>query len=290
MLAAACGVRLNGGGDEPQPDSSQTTPDASQGGPDAPDTPMLGPWGPPKLVPGASSTTLAEDDASLSSTAKEMVFAVVNAAITPATKDLYYMSRQSTTSPWSTPVKLLFNDDVASDETPRFSDDDLTLYFASGRAGGLDIWKVQRTTVDSPWGPPAHVDGVNTAGTDKWFVPCPGTNIYLTILGTDIGQGTMGNPPAVCDELSSTSSETGTFVSRDCKTVYFASNRSGTNRLYVASRPAVGMPFNPPEMVVDFLGLGGNQEDPWLSPDLRTFVFVSDIGTGLTKDVYISTR
>jgi hypothetical protein len=288
--AAACGVRLDGDrSPDPTPDGSQPTPDAPTGVDASPDGPApLGPWGTPKLVPGASTTAI-EDDATLSATATEMIFAVVDPAAAN-TKDLYYMSRPSATGTWTTPAKLPFNS-TASDETPRLADNDLTLYFASGRAGGvggLDIYKVTRPAVGGAWGTPTLVPGVNSAGTEKWFMTCPGTNTYLTVTGTDIGQGIMGNAPIPCTELNSTASETGTLVSADCKTIYFASNRSGTNKLYVATRSAINAAFNPPQPVVDFDGVGGNLEDPWLSPDLRTFVFVSDISG--TKDVYISTR
>jgi hypothetical protein len=287
--AAACGVRLDG--EQPpgtRPDGTPPIPDApGGGGEDAP--PGLGPWGTPKLVPGASTTTAIEDDATLSATATEMIFAVVDPAAAN-TKDLYYMSRPSPTGAWTTPVKLPFNS-TASDETPRLADNDLTLYFASSRTGGvggLDIYKVTRPAIGGAWGTPTLVPGVNSVGTEKWFMTCPGTNMYLTVTGTDIGQGIMGNAPIPCTELNSTASETGTLVSADCKTIYFASNRSGTNKLYVATRASIGSAFDPPQPVVDFDGVGGNLEDPWLSPDQRTFVFVSDISG--TKDVYISTR
>jgi len=50
----------------------------------------------------------------------------------------------------------------------------------------------------------------------------------------------------------------------------------------------VTSPWAPPTPITDFKMLGGSQEDPWLSPDGHTFVFVSDVAG--TKDVYISTR
>jgi len=285
-MAAACGVRLDGA-QTPGPDGSQT-PDAPEGDPDAStDPPGLGPWGTPRLVPGASSTTGSEDDGSLSSTALEMVFAIADPAANNA-KDLYYMSRASATAAWSTPTKLGF-DTTNSEETPRFADNDLTLYFASNRTGGpgaLDIYKVTRTAVGGTWGAPSLVSGASTTASEKWYTPCGGS--YLVILGLDIGQGTVGSAPTVCAELSSAQTETGPYLSPDCKTVYFASNRSGANKLYMSTRTAVGATWGTPQEVTTFSAVGGAQEDPWLSPDLRTFVFVSDVAG--TKDVYISTR
>ncbi|HWU88952.1 MAG TPA: hypothetical protein VN253_16915 [Kofleriaceae bacterium] len=284
--SAACKAQIGpdpGGG----PDSS--TPGLDARSVDAAiDAVQLGSWGRPQPVAGASTGAI-EDDGSLSSTTNELVFAVVDPAANNA-KDLWYMSRTSPAAPWSAPTKLPFNS-TASDETPRFSPDDLTLYFASGRAGGLgglDIYRVTRTAVGGAWGTPQLVPGVNTTLTEKWFVPCATGNTYLTIYNNDIAEGTLGSPPTVVAALSSASTETGTFLSPDCLTVYFASNRNGANQLFVSTRTAVGAPWAVPSLVTDFQGLGGAQEDPWLSSDLRTFALVSDIGG--TKDVYISTR
>jgi hypothetical protein len=294
FCATGCGVRLEG--EQPAPDGSQVTPDAPDiPDPDGPppDGPApLGPWGAPKLVPGAGSTA-GEDDGSLSSTALEMVFSIQDPAANN-TKDLWYMSRPSTAAVWSAPVRLPFNVTGASDETPRFSADNLTLYFASARAGGLgglDIYRVTRTAVGpgGTWGSPVAVAGVSTSGTNKWFMPCSLNNTYLTILGSNIGEGTIGSAPAVNLDLSSTDgTETGTFLSPDCKTVYFASTRSGTNRIYVSTRPSLDGSWSTPTLVEDFLMLGGAQEDPWVSPDQRTFALVSNVSG--TKDVYLSTR
>jgi hypothetical protein len=280
----ACGVRLEGG---TPPSDGQADPDAVD--PDGPgDGPPLGPWGTPQLVPGAG-TGEGEDDGSLSSTTNELVFSYADP--TDGTKDLYYMRRTSPSEPWTAPQPLPFNVAGVSDETPRFSPDDLTLYFASARPGGLgglDIYRVSRPSVGGTWGAPEPVPGVSTTGTDKWFMPCSTGSSYLTILGGDIGQGTLGSPPSVCAELSSPQSETGTFLSKDCLTVYFASTRSGDNRIYRSTRPSVGEPFAAPTLVDDFQLLGGDQEDPWLSLDQRTFAFVSNVRG--SKDLYISTR
>ena len=88
--------------------------------------------------------------------------------------------------------------------------------------------------------------------------------------------------------LSSSDGETGTFLTQDCLTTYFASSRDGTNRIYTASRPTLDAPWSTPAIVVDVAALGGDQQDPFIAIDQRTFVFVSDADG--TNDVYISTR
>lgn len=121
-------------------------------------------------------------------------------------------------------------------------------------------------------------------------MPCEG-NRYLLIIGADIAEGVLGNgAPQVVAELSTTSSETGPFVTRDCLNVTFASTRGDgtTNRLYTSSRTAIGQPWSTPVVLDTFAALGGAQQDPFISDDDRTFVFVSDVGG--TNDVYISTR
>jgi Tol biopolymer transport system component len=285
LMASACSARL---ADAP---GQGGTVDADLGT-DAPAVAVdagLGAWGAPRTVAGASSTTLVEDDGTLSSNTLELVFAVADAV--NGGKDLYYTTRASPTSPWITPAqKLAFDLTGPSEETPRFSEDNLTLYFASDRAPatGLDIYRVTRTAIGSPWSTATLVAGPSTAAAEKWFTPCGG-NRYLVIVGGDIAEGTLGmGAPTIVTSLSSPQSETGTFLTADCLTTYFASVRSGTNQLYRSARATADDAWPAPTLVTDFAGIGGNQEDPWISPDQRTFAFVSDVL--LTKDLYISTR
>lgn len=255
---------------------------------DAPvDAAMLGPWSAAAPI-GVAATGLAEDDGTLSSTALELVFAVSEAG----GKELYYTSRPSLTGAWAAPAKLGFNVADVSDETPRFSADDLTLYFASGRAGGpgnLDIYQVTRPQVGGAWGTPSLVDGPNTAALEKWLAPCDGGR-YLVIAGNDIAEGTLGGAaPTVVATLSDPmASETGTFLTQDCLTAYFSSVRAGTRSILTSSRTSVGAAWSAPAIVSHFAALGGNQEDPWLAPDGRTFLLASDVSG--TKDLYLSTR
>ncbi len=283
LLASACSARL---ADDTPPDGPPGI-DSLQVIDAAPDAFVLGAWGPPMGVAGASSTTLAEEDGTPSSTTLELVFTIT----TSTGRDLYYASRSSPTVAWTTPTPMALNLATSSEETPRFSGDDLTLYFASNRvtANGLDVFQVTRTAVGAAWSAPAPVVGPNATTNEKWFTPCGGMR-YLVIVGGDIAEGRIGQgAPTVVTSLSApTANETGTFITQDCLTAYFASTRSGTNKLYTSTRSSPLDPWPAPTRVDDFMALGGNQEDPWLAPDQRTFMFVSDIGG--TKDVYVSTR
>lgn len=298
-LLCACKAEI-GGGNSADPDANDVdAPDVVV--PDAPGT--FGPWSTPLLLPGAS-TAASEDDGTLSNSKLEVVFSKADPAIDGGRKHLYWASRPSVTSmQWSTPVRLAFNLDGTSDETPRFSGDDKTLYFASSRApttGGLDIWMVTRTTVGTSggWSAPAVVTNVNSAQTDKWCMPCS-TGRYLMVSGRnnpttpndDIYEGvTGGGQPTLVTQLSDlANTDNGPFMSADCKTMYFASNRSGTTRIYTAARTTANGTWDAPQLLPDFANIGMAQEDPWLSDDGKTFMFSVLTAAG-NKDVYITTR
>jgi hypothetical protein len=260
----------------------------------APDAPLaLGAWSTPARVTQAA-TRATEDDVTLSSNALEMIFAIAGTN----GKDLYYTSRKSLTDDWTSPMTLAIDTPGASEESPRLSADDLTLYFASDSAGNgtLDIYAATRADTTGPtWSKPAPLTDVNTDGLiEKWFAPCDGGH-YVVVQGlatadTDLFEGVRGGVPMLIPQLSSPSNDTGAFLTRDCLTIFFASNRSGMSAIYTAHRDHIDDPWPAASPVTDFAipGGNGNQEDPWLSPDGHTFAFASD-ATG-TKDVYLSTR
>jgi hypothetical protein len=294
LLVGACGAHLTGGA---EPDTRQDAAVADTAlitdAAPPPDAIALGPWSPPAAVLVAA-TGVDEDDATLSSNALEMIFSLSSGN----GKDLFYTSRTAIGQPWAPVAKAPFNGG-SNTETPRFSGDDLTLFFSSdrGTSGSLDIFAVTRPAAGSNtgWGPVKPVGTVNTGADEKWFAPC-GTDRYVMVqsrtnTGTDLVEGTIGGATAApLDVLNSASNETSAFLTEDCLTIYFASNRTNRVRIYVSHRTAIGQPWQPPATVDDFkIGAGtDNQEDPWLSPDGRTFAFASDASG--SKDVYLSTR
>jgi Tol biopolymer transport system component len=251
-----------------------------------------GAWGTPVAVPGASSGTLEEDDVTLSGDGNEMFFAIEQPA---GDKDLYTMTRAGASAAWSAPVALPFNT-TETEETPRLSADGRTLYFGSTRPGGVgsgDIWMVMRSGVGASWGSPQLVPGVNTTGYEKWFMPCEANGTYMMVqnrnvgTSTDVVEGKLGGAATVIDVLSSSAGETGTFLTADCLSIYFASTRGKTNDIYWSHRPSLQAPW-PAATVVEDFGDGNDESDPWVSADGTMFAFASNKAG--TNDIYLCTR
>ncbi len=287
VLVSACNAQLMDPSDTAT-DGSISHGDASDGA--QPDAFMLGPWSAPVPIPIAS-TLADEDDGTLSSTGLELFFSIVNTADANR-KDLYVATRATTSAAFNPPTKLPFSLTGTSEETPRLAPDDKTIYFASDRAGGpggLDIYQATRQTATGPWSTPVLVAGPNTTLNEKWFMPCGIGNDYLVVAGTDLAAGTVGGvTPTMVAELSSPQAETGTFLTADCLTVYFASARVVPTGIYTAHRASKAAPWQTPTAITDFATLGGAQEDPWIAADGRSFVFVSSASG--SKNIYLSTR
>jgi hypothetical protein len=291
VLLSACHAHL---GDGPTGDGNTVdNPPPNDGAVDAIDAP-LGAWGMPARIMSAASATLAEDDCTMSSNQLELYFAVVDAA--SMTKDLYVATRASKSVDFGMAMPVNFNASALTDETPRLSSDDLTLYYGTARAGGVggeDIWFVHRNTLQDPWGPPQNLSEVNSTTVDKWFMPCPlqGSKDYLLVSNrgalayTTLFEGTLGGgPPTKVATLDAGVSETGTFLTPDCLTLFFAMS----NDIYVSTRDAIGQPWKPATVVTDFSTATYSEQDPWMSNDQRTFIFASNAAG--TNDIYMSTR
>ena len=94
----------------------------------------------------------------------------------------------SAPSAWSVPVNLgpTINSAVI-DGGPTISEDGLSLFFGSTRAGGVgrnDIWVTHRARAIDPWGPPVNVGApVNTAAVDQ--APSLSRNGHWLFLNSD---------------------------------------------------------------------------------------------------------
>jgi Tol biopolymer transport system component len=285
LLLAACGAHL---ADDDNPLIDSGTPNGDSPSTDGPSDGQnsLGPWGTPAKVPGADSIA-DEDDGTLSSTRTELIFKRNDAG----DANLYAMTRANPNAPWSAPLSLgaAINTAVA-EESPRLSNDDMTLYF--GRNG--DIYKSTRTAVGQPWQAPTAVATLNTADYEKWAAVCD--NGYVMVSrstvanGQDLFDGTLATGATnALTQLNSAANDQGTMLTRDCLGLYFQSNRNNVLfDIYTASRLTTASQWTNPTALTDFNTATYNEEDPWISPDQRTFVFASNGGGN--KDLYLSTR
>jgi hypothetical protein len=249
-------------------------------------TMMLGAWGTPVAVVGANSA-LPEDDATLSSNKLEIYFKRTDAG---PDNNLYVMTRASESAAWSAPAAVTpLNTTTANEESPRLSSNDLTMYF--GRGG--EIYKSIRTSTTSPWQAPTIVTPLNTTANEKWADVCDSgyaiVSRAVTGQGQDLIEGTVTAGATVSlATINTTSNEQGTLLTSDCLHLYFQSDRAGTFDIYTSSRASVSSPWGAPTMLPDFNTTTLTEEDPWISTDQRTFVFVNN--SSGNKDVYISTR
>jgi len=284
LLLGACKAELANG---PPDGGSQSDGNGMQprDGGMTPDGQTLGPWGTPAKVPGADSAA-AEDDATLSSTRLELYFKRTDTD----NSNLYVMTRATATSPFGAPTALTVLNSAVDEESPRLSEDDLTLYF--GRNG--DIFMSTRTAVGSPWGAATAVASLNTAAYEKWGVACSNGYAMVSRLVTNRGQDLFeGNintgANTAVDQLNSTTNEQGIFLSKDCLALYYQSNRDNAQfNIYMATRVTTNAQWSNPTVLSDFNTATFNEEDPWISTDQKTFVFSSN--SSGNKDVYISTR
>jgi WD40-like Beta Propeller Repeat len=296
-LLCGCEARLGqiqtdttGGDATPSPgDGNSTTGDGS--GPPA-DAAPLGAFTTPTELTNTAGTGASVDDPTMSSDELDIIYAVqANGA---STKQLWEITRATTSSPWSTPVERTELNIGTSEESPRFSLDDKTIYY--GVDG--DIYQATRGAIGQAFGTPAKVAAISTANYEKWMAICTGNVVMVsrqngTTSNMDLYEGTLtGGANTIDTILNSTDSEISTFLSKDCLTVYYASNRSGQTQLYTSTRTAVGQPWATPTMVDSPFSSaeGTDNEDPWISIDLRTFLLASIRGTSTTKQLYISTR
>jgi hypothetical protein len=297
LLLCSCKAELAGDNVNNQQTDAATNPDTQTVQADAaPDSMIpLGPWGTPALVPGAN-TAAQEDDATLTSDTLELYFKKVDAT----DANIYVMTRASTSSPWSTPAAVtVLNTSGSSpandEESPRLSANDLTMYF--GRGG--DIYKSTRANKTSPWGTPTAVTILNptapAANYEKWADVCDTGYVIVSRNGggngQDLVEGTItAGAATVLTDLNSGAAEQGTLLMPDCKTLYFQSNRDATAdfNIYMSTRANATAAWGPAVKLTDFNTTQFSEEDPWMSPDGRTFVFVSNKSGN--KDVYISTR
>jgi Tol biopolymer transport system component len=131
------------------------------------------------------------------------------------------------------------------DETPDLVAGELTIYFASTRGGSEDVWRAQRSSPTGAFGTPTRVDSVSSSAEDVAPTTFPdGTLLFVSdrqgasFLFTAAPSGNDFAAPVLFSEASGMPgvSDVDPFITRDGKTLLFASERSGVFDLYTMER------------------------------------------------------
>jgi len=201
--------------------------------------------------------------------------------------DIYQTKRAATTATWDPPV-LVNELSSAADESGLFlSRDALTMWFASARAGGHDIYTATRPDRSQPFAAPVMVSNLSSLSEESSPAVDAAQLYYLENFGAvprDLRasrRASTADPwpvPAPITELSNPADDSGPAPSPDALTLYFTSDRTGTQGgqdLWVSTRPTILDPFGAPIALVE-LNSAAAEITPWISPDGRVIYFASD--------------
>jgi Tol biopolymer transport system component len=220
---------------------------------------------------------------------------------------------------WSVPENLGATiNGPANDQQGIVSKDGLSLYFVSDRpggAGGLDLYVAQRETVDSPWGAPANMTSINTAGAD--FAPNlsidghllffasnrPGghglNDIWLARRANPNDDFGWGAPVNVGDGVNTTDADQAPLYLQNAEdgaqNLYFNRGVNTLNQadIYRAAITRNGEVRGVPEKVDVLNVAGANDAAPTLSHDGKEIFFWSSRSTTGAmggQDIWTSTR
>lgn len=145
---------------------------------------------------------------------------------------------------WDEPVKLPLADDSITVAHPAPAADGLTLYFASdlpGGYGGMDIWKVTRSSEADTWGEPVNLGlSVNTGGNEMFPFAHAGNVLYFAsnghvgLGGFDIFKATADGDAWVVENagapLNSPADDFAIIFERDNERGFFTSNRKPSEK------------------------------------------------------------
>ncbi|HSY38085.1 MAG TPA: hypothetical protein VLA79_01120, partial [Polyangia bacterium] len=212
------------------------------------------------------------------------------------------------TQSFGTPEALADFNTTADDDGVFLSDDLLTAYLSSDRAGGAggyDLWVATRGAVGDHFSAPTPLGSVNTPDDERQPVTShDGLRLYfmtdhatggtydITKAARDSLSVTFASPAPV-PGLNGTGNDTGPWISLDGTGITFASDRPGGlggNDIYLADLGAAGV-----SGVVDYTAVNSAADDgaPVLSRDGLTLYFSSKrTGTGArgNDDIWVARR
>lgn len=295
IAATGCGrVGFDAGGD------AAVHVDAGPNDPDA----GLGMFATPIAISEVDDPTQQDDDPTLTDDMLEMYFDTSrDGGATTGMGDIWVAKRAAVTDPFGAPTLVAELASVADDTTPDITGDGLTIYWGSDRAsaGNRDLYVATRMDRSSAWSAPAIIPELASAGPDDsgaiefanglslMFASNRAGTMDLYV-ATRTSRGAPWSTPVAVPGLSDPSyEESQHWTNADGTIVYFSSERPGSagRDIWLATRASPSDPFGAP-VRVDELSTAVDDVDPWLSPDLRTMIFMSyRTGNG---DIYMTTR
>jgi hypothetical protein len=172
--------------------------------------------------------------------------------------DIYMTKRATKSGPWGPPVNMgpTVNSST-EDDYPWISPDGLELYFKSRRPGGYglnDIWVTRRATANDPWGPPLNLGPVVNSPYHEHYLSLSPDGMILLFSDAPVspfrpgGHGSadmwMARRASLSDPwqtpanlgpvLNSPALDLAPRISPDGRTLYFWSNRGGSNNIWQA--------------------------------------------------------
>jgi hypothetical protein len=190
--------------------------------------------------------------------------------------------------------------------SPALSTDARKLYFAITGTLGDELWTATRADRDSVFSGalalPDLVGGGDNGtpfpsgdGLSLYFTAAPPGSVFSDMSGRDLYRASRATVTAPFEnaqplaELNSSDRDQLPWVSRDELTIIFSSERSGTSRLYTATRSSRSASFSAPVLLPGVAG--GSDNRPFLTPDhLGLFLSSNRPGTVGSHDLWFATR
>jgi len=256
----------------------------------------LGPFGPPEPLTDLNSSA-NEDDPTATGDLLEIYFDSTRAG-TMGISDIWYSKRMAVGDDWPAPQVAMELSSGAADTSPEISPDGLTMFLSSNRAGGdFDIYMSRRMNRNETWPTPEPVDSLNSVSNDYGVGFMPDL-LHLVLASTRDGTfdlfatRRMGldqpwETPGAITELNSGALESDPWIDASGTVLYFTGDRLANVDIHIAERASRGEMFAMPEVVAEISGADLDQ-DPWLSPDMKTVLFASDRAG--TLDLYMAKR
>lgn len=198
-------------------------------------------WSSPKPIDAAVNTAYDEGSCSLSSDYNTLYF--TRCRVSKREKlGCEIMTSKKSEGGWLAPESVKLTADSMIIAHPSLSSDGLTLYFSSNIPngfGGIDIWKVTRTTETDNWGEPINLGGdINTSGNDMFpFIHSDGTLYFSSdgqpgIGGLDVFRAKPNdkngwNVENMRFPINSPSDDFGIVFEKEREAGYFSSRRAG---------------------------------------------------------------